>query len=127
MGTTYQFLDNLGQGNEDYIKPKTEVEKSLHLQKLHENSKVLLSLRPKEYKTIVEDINNGVEVNIIFNYWLEIKNRSQHDIFEEMVKGNMFGTYKNQTLLDIIDNFSKGNCSQWQREAFILECKQALK
>lgn len=127
MGTTYKFLDNLGQMNEDFRKPKTEVEKSLHLQKLHDNSRIMLSLRPKEYKTIVEDINNGVEINIIFNYWLEIKNRGQHDIFEEMVKGNLFGTYKNQTLLDILDNFNKGNCSTWQRESFIKECRQALK
>lgn len=78
-------------------------------------------------KTIVNNINNGEVINTIFNYWLLIKNRMQFEIFEEMIQENKFGTYKNQNVSDAIELFGKGNCSQFEREAFIRECKQAEK
>jgi hypothetical protein len=77
-------------------------------------------------KTLVENINNGIIINQIFNYWLEIKNFMQYDIFKDMIKYNKFGTYNNLSIIDILDKFKDGTCSNWEKNTFIKECKEIL-
>jgi len=78
-------------------------------------------------KTIVEDINNGVEVNKIFQQWDNIKTKKQQDAFTKKVVDIKFGTYGQLNILDIIAKFNRGNANEVSIEAFIKEVKQAYK
>lgn len=54
---------------------------------------------------IAEDINNGVIINDLFNCWNAAKTQKQADKAMKAVMAARFGTYKNQTILDIITQF----------------------
>jgi len=76
--------------------------------------------------TVVENINNGVKINEIFQKWNNIKSAKQHTEWETLVANTNFGTYYNKKIIDIFDNFRIGNCNSRLRLDFINECRRAI-
>jgi|GEM_PF-5569407 len=76
--------------------------------------------------TICENINGGIKVNKIFNFWLGVKTDRQYDKFKELVKNNMFGTYKNLSVVNIAESIGGGNANNIIRESFYREVSQIL-
>jgi len=57
-------------------------------------------------RTICDDINNGKIINKNFNKWCNIKDEVAQQKWEEKTISLLFGTYKNDTIIGIIDNFN---------------------
>lgn len=74
---------------------------------------------------IVDDVNNGEVINNNFLEWQAIKNESDQKEWADKVRALKFGTYNNNTILDIIDAFNpkKG----FPYDDYIKEVKNALK
>ena len=74
---------------------------------------------------IVDDVNNGKKINEIYAKWENIKTDKDFKKWKEEVRENMFGTTKNKTILDIIDNFNPKFKNKIVKKDFLRELKEA--
>lgn len=81
----------------------------------------------KKPLNVVENINNGKRINSIYNAWENIKTLKQHKAWEKKAGTMRFGTYKNKTIMDIIENFNPSFPSPWMKVAFYSEVTNAIK
>lgn len=77
-------------------------------------------------ENIVDNINYGVKINNLFNEWNRIKNAEQHLKWSEKIGKLRFGTYKTQTILDVINNFNPKFPNEVIKNDFLKECRNAI-
>ncbi len=81
----------------------------------------------KPFFFVVDNVNNGVVLNEIFNEWNNIKDEAQHKRWTNKVKSTMFGTYKNEDLMNTFKKWKPVFPSEWMEGAFFRELSTALK
>lgn len=57
-------------------------------------------------ENICDDINNGKLINANFKEWRSIKSEKEQKEWEAKTTSLLFGTYKNDTIIGIIENFN---------------------
>lgn len=70
---------------------------------------------------IVKDVNNGIVVNKLFQKYLKIKTQKEFDDLKAEIKAIRFGTYKNITVRQYIDQADKGDANDVVRNDFVRE------
>lgn len=81
----------------------------------------------KPFFFVVDNVNNGVVLNEIFNEWNNIKDEAQHKRWTNKVKSTMFGTYKNEDVMNTFKKWKPVFPSEWMEGAFFRELSTALK
>lgn len=81
----------------------------------------------KPFFFVVDNVNNGVVLNEIFNQWNNIKDEAQHKRWTNKVKSTMFGTYKNEDVMNTFKKWKPVFPSEWMEGAFFRELSTALK
>jgi len=76
-------------------------------------------------KLVKDDINNGAKINKLFTEFLKIKSRKQHTKFMDKIVKIRFGTYKQYSILDIMENFNPLPI-EGMRKDFINEVSRVL-
>ncbi len=77
-------------------------------------------------KAITTNNGNGIEINTVWNNWMEIKTEKQHNKWTLYVGSLRFGTYKNLTILDVMPNFDPQYPNSTLERNFLRELKNAI-
>ena len=77
-------------------------------------------------KAITAHTGHGIEINKVWNDWMEIKTKKQHDKWSLRVGSLRFGTYKNLTILDVMPNFNPQYPNSVLKDNFLKELKDAV-
>lgn len=74
---------------------------------------------------IVDDVNNGEIINSLFKEWDSIRTTEQHEKWAKKVANTKFGTYKEKTILNVIDSFNPKFRNEIVKNDFLNEVKRA--